>query len=594
MDTNHSRMKEKLKSIRVISALQMICACVIVILLIAVGSYWIFSSTLLDTIGTNRSDVLSQVGSRMQDIKSSAYTISNLYYNDAGFRRRAFALNDETRAEFADYMDSLTRQYQLSFDQINLEYYVVYLSADGVGYCSVQVPEDYNYINPTIRIWYRDLYEARGDIIDVASFDDRALGLHSFVAARSVPDPQGGIAGYLMICIDERQIYDTYDDIISENSNIYITDDNGDIISSNVSQIVGTHYFHMQNLRDMFDGGVYAVVQMPRHEALFSKYEDAAYGFTVFEETPLDYLLQPVRRSRNILVGIALVVTLLGTALSLLFAGRLTRPILQLRDYVLRVRGGEGELDVPLVMDSYTEINTLSQGIRQMLARIRELTDNVKRKEEQKRKMQYHLLQAQINPHFMYNTLFSIKCVVDMNENRRASQMLSAFIQLLRSSLTDPDSMTTLRQQMDALHQYADLQKFRYGDQFEIVIEYEDDLADCLLPSLLVQPLVENAIVHGVARTGSGVIAVTARTRHGQIELAVEDNGVGMTAQQIDRIFTQGEDPGAKPHIGLKNIHERLQLTFGSGSGLHIESAPGEGTKVTANIPILHRQEESP
>ena len=594
MDTNHSRMKEKLKSIRVISALQMICACVIVILLIAVGSYWIFSSTLLDTIGTNRSDVLSQVGSRMQDIKSSAYTISNLYYNDAGFRRRAFALNDETRAEFADYMDSLTRQYPLSFDQINLEYYVVYLSADGVGYCSVQVPEDYNYINPTIRIWYRDLYEARGDIIDVASFDDRALGLHSFVAARSVPDPQGGIAGYLMICIDERQIYDTYDDIISENSNIYITDDNGDIISSNVSQIVGTHYFHMQNLRDMFDGGVYAVVQMPRHEALFSKYEDAAYGFTVFEETPLDYLLQPVRRSRNILVGIALVVTLLGTALSLLFAGRLTRPILQLRDYVLRVRGGEGELDVPLVMDSYTEINTLSQGIRQMLARIRELIDNVKRKEEQKRKMQYHLLQAQINPHFMYNTLFSIKCVVDMNENRRASQMLSAFIQLLRSSLTDPDSMTTLRQQMDALHQYADLQKFRYGDQFEIVIEYEDDLADCLLPSLLVQPLVENAIVHGVARTGSGVIAVTARTRHGQIELAVEDNGVGMTAQQIDRIFAQGEAPGAKPHIGLKNIHERLQLTFGSGSGLHIESAPGEGTKVTANIPILHRQEESP
>ena len=594
MDTNHSRMKEKLKSIRVISALQMICACVIVILLIAVGSYWIFSSTLLDTIGTNRSDVLSQVGSRMQDIKSSAYTISNLYYNDAGFRRRAFALNDETRAEFADYMDSLTRQYQLSFDQINLEYYVVYLSADGVGYCSVQVPEDYNYINPTIRIWYRDLYEARGDIIDVASFDDRALGLHSFVAARSVPDPQGGIAGYLMICIDERQIYDTYDDIISENSNIYITDDNGDIISSNVSQIVGTHYFHMQNLRDMFDGGVYAVVQMPRHEALFSKYEDAAYGFTVFEEPPLDYLLQPVRRSRNILVGIALVVTLLGTALSLLFAGRLTRPILQLRDYVLRVRGGEGELDVPLVMDSYTEINTLSQGIRQMLARIRELIDNVKRKEEQKRKMQYHLLQAQINPHFMYNTLFSIKCVVDMNENRRASQMLSAFIQLLRSSLTDPDSMTTLRQPMDALHQYADLQKFRYGDQFEIVIEYEDDLADCLLPSLLVQPLVENAIVHGVARTGSGVIAVTARTRHGQIELAEEENGVGMAAQQIDRIFAQGEAPGAKPHIGLKNIHERLQLTFGSGSGLHIESAPGEGTKVTANIPILHRQEESP
>lgn len=587
MDTNHSRMKEKLKSIRVISALQMICACVIVILLIAVGSYWIFSSTLLDTIGTNRSDVLSQVGSRMQDIKSSAYTISNLYYNDAGFRRRAFALNDETRAEFADYMDSLTRQYQLSFDQINLEYYVVYLSADGVGYCSVQVPEDYNYINPTIRIWYRDLYEARGDIIDVASFDDRALGLHSFVAARSVPDPQGGIAGYLMICIDERQIYDTYDDIISENSNIYITDDNGDIISSNVSQIVGTHYFHMQNLRDMFDGGVYAVVQMPRHEALFSKYEDAAYGFTVFEETPLDYLLQPVRRSRNILVGIALVVTLLGTALSLLFAGRLTRPILQLRDYVLRVRGGEGELDVPLVMDSYTEINTLSQGIRQMLARIRELIDNVKRKEEQKRKMQYHLLQAQINPHFMYNTLFSVKCMVEMNRNQEAAGMLASFIQLLRSTLSNPNEFVTVRQEFDILRQYAEIQQFRYNNGFQVEFECGEEAGRQRIPKLLVQPLLENAVFHGVElRQGDGLIIVVARIREGNLEISVEDNGVGISPEIIEKL-ERGENVSGKTQIGIQNVKERIQLNFGTNYGMKIESRQWEGTKITLILPVL-------
>lgn len=590
---NLARLKENFKSIRVISALQMICTSAIVIVLIAAGSYTVFANTLLDVIGTNRSDVLSQVGSRMQDIKSSAYTISNLYYNDVGFRSRAVGLTEDGLPDFTTYMDSLTRQYQLSFDQINLEFYVVYLSADGAGYCSVDVPADYGYINPTIRIWYRDLYEAKGDIIDVASFDDRALGVNSFVAARTVLDSEGAIAGYLMICIDERQIYDTYDDIIAQNSNIYIADNNGDIISSNVERIVGSHYFHMENLRTLFDGGVYAIVEMPRHKALFSKYEDTAYGFTVFEETPLDYLLQPVRSTRNIVVGLAVGVMLLGAALSLLFAGRLTRPILQLRDYVLRVRGGEGDPDAPPVLNSYAEIDTLSQGIRQMLARIHDLIENVRRKEEQKRKMQYHLLQAQINPHFMYNTLFSIKCVVDMNENRRASQMLSAFIQLLRSSLTDPDAMTTLRQQMETLQQYADLQRFRYGDQFEIIIEYADELADCLLPSLLVQPLVENAIVHGVAQSGGGVIAVTARTRHGQMELAVEDNGVGMTAAQIEQIFAQGDDPGGKPHIGLKNIHERLQLTFGAGCGLKIESAPGEGTKVTANIPIIRNKEET-
>ena len=104
------------------------------------------------------------------------------------------------------------------------------------------------------------------------------------------------------------------------------------------------------------------------------------------------------------------------------------------------------------------------------------------------------------------------------------------------------------------------------------------------------QPLVENAIVHGVAQTG-GVIIVTACVRHEQIELTVEDNGVGMDPEQIRRIFAQQESPDAKPHIGLKNIHERLQLTFGPDYGLQIESAPGEGTKVTANLPIIRKKE---
>ena len=177
-----------------------------------------------------------------------------------------------------------------------------------------------------------------------------------------------------------------------------------------------------------------------------------------------------------------LCVTLLGVLLAWFFSGKITQPIMKLRDYVLRVE--EGELNATLTLNSYSEINTLSFGIQQMLARIRSLIESEKKKEEQKRKMQYHLLQAQINPHFMYNTLFSIKCVVDMNENQKASSMLAAFIHLLRSTLSNPDALSTVRQQMDALQQYADLQRFRYGEKFDVVTEYDDAIAECLLPSL--------------------------------------------------------------------------------------------------------------
>lgn len=565
------------------------CSGLFIIALMAAGSYMAYRHSLIDVIGTNRSDVLSQIGNRVRDFKSNAYTISNLYYYDDNFNNYAQSLNDGNVNDFSNYMDDLTRQYKVSFNKVNLDYYVVYLSKDGYGYCSDDVPADYDYMNPEIRIWYKDLYAKKGEITDVACYKDKALGRNSFVAARTVIDSAGNIVGYLMININEQQIFHTYEDVISPESNIYVVNSNGDIISSNISKIAGFHYFNMHNLKTMFGDKVYAIVEMPKYQSLLSKFEDPEYEFTVFEETPLDYLLMPIRHTRNMVIFISCLVTLVGAILAWIFSGKITGPIRQLRDYVLRVEGGD--LDAEIHIHSYSEINTLGNGIQQMLARIRELIESVKRKEEQKRKMQYNVLQAQINPHFMYNTLFSIKCVVDMNENERGSKMLSSFIQLLRSMLADPDTLITISQQMDSLRQYAELQKFRYGDSLEIVIEYDDKIADCLLPQLLIQPLVENAIVHGGLGSGSGcsVIAVSARLKKGKIVIEVEDSGAGMTAQQADAVI-KGEYKVNKNHIGIKNIDERIKLFFGEEYGLRIESFPGEGTKILINIPAIRQK----
>lgn len=563
--------------------------CMIVIMLIAGGSYMAYRSSLLKVIGTNRSDVLSQIAGRVKTFKSNAYTISNLYYNDAGVISRMQKLDRENQQDFFDYMDELTRQYKVSFNQINLDYYVVYLSRDGIGYCSDAVPSDYDYINPEIRIWYRQLYAAGGEIVDIASYKDKALSVNSFVAARTVLDENGGILGYLMINVNEQQIYKTYADVISPGSNIYVTDNDGNIISSNVSKIVGFHYFNMKNLDRLFGEEVYAIVQLPGEEALFGKYTDQEYGFTVFEETPLDHLLKPIRATRNRVVVLTLCVTLVGAFLAWMFSGKIVRPILRLRDYVLRVE--EGDMNAVPMMKSYAEINTLSDGIRQMLSRIRELMESEKKKEEQKRRMQADLLQAQINPHFMYNTLFSIKCVVNMGENKKASRMLSSFIQLLRSTLSNPDKLVSIRSQMDSVQQYADLQRFRYGDQFDVIIQYDEAVADCLLPALLVQPLVENAIVHGGERfKGYGVIAVSVREKNRKIVIEVEDNGIGMSREQIEAVFRENEGAD-KPHIGIKNIDDRIRLLFGQEYSLRIESQPEEGTKAILTLPVIRKQE---
>ena len=585
-------LKLRSRSVRVIYMLLLILVSSVCIALIAIGSFLSYRDSMINVVGQSRSDVLSQIGNRMRDVKSNAYTISNLYYNDRGFRELAEGLNEDNKEEFFSYMDDITSQYKVSFNQINLDYYAVYLSVDGIGYCSMEVPEDYDFIDPTIRIWYRDLYYADGDIIDVASYTDRMLGKKSFIAARTVSDEEGEILGYLMINVNEEQIFGLYKDAIAEGSDIYITDNDGYIISSNINKIVSFHYFNMNNLSEIFGDKDYAVVELPKEKTLLSKFQDEDYDFTVFEMTPMSYLMQPIIRTGEQMLILTGVVILIGIGLAWILSRRFTDPILKMRDYVLKVEAGN--LNTELKMDSFSEINTLSQGINSMLKRIRELIESEKKKEEQKRKMQYQLLQSQINPHFIYNTLFSIKCLVDLSDNEKASRMLFSFIKLLKSTLADPDSMTSLGQQMEDLKQYADLQRLRYGESFDVIIEYEEGLSDCLLPSLLIQPLLENAIIHGVGQKGSrdGVIAVSARTKKGKLVIEVEDNGAGMTMEKAERLLSEAHDLKKGVHIGIKNIDERIKLYYGQAYGIRIESSPGEGTKAMINVPVIHKGEE--
>ncbi len=222
-----------------------------------------------------------------------------------------------------------------------------------------------------------------------------------------------------------------------------------------------------------------------------------------------------------------------------------------------------------------------------MLSRIRDLIESVRTKEEEKRRMELNWLQAQINPHFMYNTLFSIKCSVDMGRNDEAGHMLTTFIQMLRGILSVQEEMVTVQAQMDALRQYVELQQFRYDGSFDALIECDDQAAGCRIPKLLIQPLVENAILHGVdMAAGDGMITVVARRVGEAISIQVEDNGVGMTEARIQEVM-RPQVPSDRPHLGIRNIHDRIRLYFGSDWGLHIESTPGHGTRVTLRVPAL-------
>lgn len=248
----------------------------------------------------------------------------------------------------------------------------------------------------------------------------------------------------------------------------------------------------------------------------------------------------------------------------------------------------EGDnLDKECSVRGYTEINILSSRLNAMLYRMRGLMEGIRQKEKQKRGMELSFLQAQINPHFMYNTLFSIKCMVDMGKNEEASGMLVSFIQLLRSTLSNPNEFVMIREEFRVLRQYVEIQKFRYDDGFQVIFECDEGVEEKKIPKLLIQPLLENAIFHGVEfKRGEGLIIITARAYDGGVAVTVEEQRYGDCSEIIEKI-NRGERMGEKAHVGIVNVKERIQLNFGGNYGMKIESVQWKGTKIILNLPAV-------
>lgn len=575
-------------SIRTHMMLILLVTNITIILLLSIGAFTLYESIFVEEIATARVDVSRQISERTRQFKTNMYTLSNLIYTNSDFREFALSPSPETFASFQESMDEYAVILANSFDRAGLEFYIVYLSEDGLGYCSRDVPPTYDYMNPKIKLWYKDLISNAGNIIDVVGYKDNTLGMRVFSAARAVVDDAGTIQGYLMVNADERQIYKMYSDVVTDiKSTIYVANQKGDIVSSSNEKIVGFSYFNMSNLTQLFQGNNHMIADIANKRALFTRYYDAESKFTVYEEIPLEYLLMPLEEVRNSTIILSAIALGIAAVLAYLISKKIALPIKKLCSDVKNVENGN--LEQTFSTHTYRELNDLSCGMDTMLQQIRLLIENARKEEEEKRKLEIKWLQAQINPHFMYNTLFSIKCMVEMGNKEDASKMLTIFIQLLRGILSNADEMVKIDHQMEWLKEYMALQQYRYESSFDYIIEYEPSAGDCYIPKLLVQPVVENAILHGIDMEGTcGMISVIVRRSKDILIITVEDNGVGMTQEQIQDIFCS-QDSLDRPHIGLKNIEERIRLFYGEPWGMEIQSAVGKGTTVTIKVPVVEK-----
>lgn len=304
---------------------------------------------------------------------------------------------------------------------------------------------------------------------------------------------------------------------------------------------------------------------------------------------PQEDVLQKVNYIKYVTITLILCLMIVAVAISNVFARYITGPIRSLVQNMKLVN--EQNIAIPAEPSEHVtkEMKILNHGMEEMMQKLNKLIEQVKVEQEEKRRLEYAILYAQITPHFLYNTLYSIKSLSDMGMNEEASDMISALSNFFRISISKGRELITIAEEIEHIRSYLFIQEMRYGDDFSYEIQMDEGLGHYQIMKLTLQPLVENALYHGVKQTrGEGKILVLVREEEEQLILSVQDNGKGIPPEKLAAIRREIYQKGSEKQttgIGLNSVHERIGLHFGPAYGLVIESEEGKGTAITLTIP---------
>ncbi|MBW5447646.1 HAMP domain-containing protein [Cohnella sp. CFH 77786] len=337
-----------------------------------------------------------------------------------------------------------------------------------------------------------------------------------------------------------------------------------------------------------FKGSGYQILQT-REPSFLSYFQSVTYRWMYYSVIPFDRIFDRiVWMKRVLLISFAASLGLLFSV-SIRFAQGITRPIEDLIERMKQVQKGNYSLTEmeALPMD---EVGQLHRAFRMMIQEIDQLIHENYDKQLLIRETQFKALQAQINPHFLYNTLDSVIWLAKINGQRQIADIVEALGQLFRSSISVKETLITVGEELEIVRHYVTIQKFRFRDRLHFEMHVDECYSGCPIPKMSLQPLVENAIHHALEPSDMPCyIHLYAIPGPKRLTIVVEDNGPGMGASLLEQVRV-GEARTRGQGIGLMNIRERLEIAFGDSYGIRMESEEGAGTRVYVDIPMESRE----
>lgn len=401
-------------------------------------------------------------------------------------------------------------------------------------------------------------------------------------------DTQGNVMGYVCTNIEEENLsYDYLEDPANQELDQMELIGNGKIIAARGLSQMGKDfpekiYGKWTNHSEITGAG---------KETIYIYCEGSFSRCGIFASVKRSVILSNLMQVRKYVFGVAAILSLVAVIAAVYISRIVYRPVRKLMVAMQEVSAGEMATRAEVV--SNDEIGLAAKEFNRMLDRIEELIKQLIAEEKKKKDAELEALQYQITPHFMYNTLNSIKCYALIHGQKEIATVIEDFVELLQTCIRKKGAFLTVAEEVQILENYIHLQEFRNGEAYQTEYKIEREAEQCKIPRLLLQPLVENAIIHGLdIKKQKKRLLIEAYTSGSRLYLEVKDNGRGMSEEQIEELLKKKEKKTkGLTAVGIQNIQDRLKLYYGKQAKLSLESDE-KGTIARIYLPVNRNEDE--
>jgi two-component system sensor histidine kinase YesM len=418
---------------------------------------------------------------------------------------------------------------------------------------------------------------------------------------RELVGSDGSALGYIQVDLNYAIIEDLCKDIqLGSSGYVFILDKSGDIVYHPRQQLIygNLRTERIPELLALREG--FLTSEVDGREILYTAKSSGRTGWIIVVVSPLSELLAGSRRAIYTFLLLAILCFIVSVFVSSFVSIRISRPIEALRRSMQEVE--KGNFDMDITVECSNEVYQLARDCDIAVKKVRDLIQQNLKDSELRRLLELRALQAQINPHFLYNTLDSIIWMVELGETQSAIDVTSSLARFFRLGISRGSEIITIRTEIEYLETYLSIQKIRYKNKLDYEISFQPELYGHRILKLLIQPLVENAIYHGIKNKESpGVVRVYGETAGTTMLIRVSDDGVGMDGDKLAALRRSLSEPpdyeaqagvdASYRGVGVRNVQERIALYFGPEYGLAFESTPGVGTTATIRIPLVEEAE---